>query len=116
MNSTAALWNLATNTKKVFPKPGIKGLLWNVDGTIVRRINHNSAILASDISSDNLIVTGDENGVVKIWDSKSKTGEVSFQAHKLAINSICFAPDGKSFITASNDKTVLSMESKWTFD
>ncbi len=126
------LWNLVNLTKKTFPINGVAGhsnvitqvclskdgkfalssskdktaILWNLDGTIRRRINHNVAILACDISINNQIVTASEDGVVKIWGSSQQVKEISFQAHTLSINAVCFAPDGNSFLTASNDNTI----------
>lgn len=81
-------------------------ILWNLDGTILKRIKHNAAIFACDISIRNLIITGSEDGVIKIWGSSQQARELSFQAHALSINAVCFAPDGNSFLTASNDNTI----------
>lgn len=126
------LWNWMNLSKKVFPLRGILGhsnvvtqvclsedgkfalsaskdktaILWNLDGTILKRIKHNAAIFACDISIRNLIITGSEDGVIKIWGSSQQARELSFQAHALSINAVCFAPDGNSFLTASNDNTI----------
>ena len=133
------LWDWVKDAKKVFMGKGVIGhtdeitqvalfknegfvvsssrdrtaILWNTDGTIRRRVKHNTPVLAIDVSTKSgTIVSGSEDGIVKIWDVKSQSNEFSFVAHRLAINAICFAPDGNSFLTASNDKTICQWDLK----
>ncbi|KAK3700235.1 hypothetical protein QZH41_014405, partial [Actinostola sp. cb2023] len=52
------------------------------------------------------VVTGGDDHLVKLWDSK--TGKVLFtlEDHKGAIKCVCFSNDGKCFASASYDHTV----------
>lgn len=51
-------------------------------------------------------VTGSFDGVVRVWDSNTSESLAKFEAHKKAINSICFSPEGERIATACEDGTV----------
>jgi WD40 repeat protein len=58
-------------------------------------------------SPDNqLVVTGDEDGLVRVWDRESGTKMTDLRGHLQAtINSARFSPDGKLIVTAAEDGT-----------
>jgi WD40 repeat protein len=61
------------------------------------------------------LITGDEDGVVKVWDLSKKpigTIENPVTAHKNGLMGIVVSPDGKRFATTSRDGQVRL----WTWD
>ncbi|MDP8269493.1 MAG: caspase family protein [Candidatus Tenebribacter davisii] len=52
--------------------------------------------------------TGDDDGLITIWDSEKENEVISFKRHKHWITSLVFSPDGKSILSGSyHDKTVI---------
>jgi WD40 repeat protein len=52
---------------------------------------------------DTLLVTGDDNGIVRFWNLDTGRIVRVFSAHTAAIRSVAFSPDGKLLLTASAD-------------
>ncbi|CAH3037389.1 unnamed protein product [Pocillopora meandrina] len=70
-------------------------------------IGHKDEVNTCAFSSDwSKIVTGGDDMLVKLWDTK--TGKVLFtlDSHEGAIKCVCFSSDGKLFASASYDHTV----------
>ncbi len=53
-----------------------------------------------------LLVSGDSEGDVQIWNAATGGLLATLKGHKLAVMDIAFAPDGRAFITGSRDGTV----------
>jgi len=53
-----------------------------------------------------VVVTGGEDGTVRLWDAASGEALAVLHEHASCINSIDFSPDGDTFATASCDKTI----------
>jgi WD40 repeat protein len=47
------------------------------------------------------LITGDEDGEIKIWDLKKREAVKTFTAHKTGLLGIVISPDGSRFVTAS---------------
>jgi WD40 repeat protein len=52
---------------------------------------------------DGKLVSGDRNGVVKVWDVKTRK-EQSFQAHRDRISGLAGLPSGDGLLSASEDR------------
>ena len=75
--------------------------------------SHSSTIQGSGsistiaVSSDSrLIASGDMDGVVRIWDSRSHKPIREAGKHNGYVNSVCFSPDSRWLVSASGDRTV----------
>jgi WD40 repeat protein/tRNA A-37 threonylcarbamoyl transferase component Bud32 len=51
------------------------------------------------------LATGDEDGVVKLWDLEAGKPSASFQAHRLGVSSLAFSADGRTLASAGGDST-----------
>lgn len=51
------------------------------------------------------IVTGHDDGTVRVWPTDGKSGPVELPRHELQVNSVEFGPDGRRVVTASSDQT-----------
>jgi WD40 repeat protein len=66
-----------------------------------------SSITAIAFSPDGqLLVTGEEIGVLRVWQATTGMQLAVCQAHRHWISSICFSPDGQQIATSSYDQTV----------
>ncbi|WP_017653749.1 serine/threonine-protein kinase [Fortiea contorta] len=65
---------------------GINSLAFNPDGDI--------------------LASGDEDKIVRLWDLNSKKVLASLAGHSQAVKSVAFSPDGQILATASDDKTI----------
>jgi WD40 repeat protein len=52
------------------------------------------------------IISGDLQGIIKLWDVESGKEIRSFEGHTDRVNSVCFSPDGRFLISGSSDKTI----------
>lgn len=63
----------------------------------------NSAAFSPDGS---LIATGEENGLVRLWDAAAYRETAALAGHFAQVNSLAFSPDGQYLASGSNDMTV----------
>ena len=56
--------------------------------------------------NDKELVTGGQDGTVRIWEVATGNMLAVLKEHTSCVNSIDFAPDGDTFVTASCDKTI----------
>jgi WD40 repeat protein len=59
-----------------------------------------------------LLLTGGENGEIKVWDWKEREVLRSFKGHDKAVNAFGMSGDGKRFVTAGADRTVRLWETE----
>ncbi|MPC09747.1 DDB1- and CUL4-associated factor 13 [Portunus trituberculatus] len=98
-------YKLALNSVKlerVFAKPFV-GSLTHTEGV---------SALCRHPSRLSCVFTGTVEGELRLWDISHKKCEWTVQAHGGQIWSIVAAPDGNSFFTVGNDKTI----KKWSLD
>jgi WD40 repeat protein len=81
--------------------------LWNAEtGETVRTFELESEVIAADLSPDGrLVLTGTRSGAAHLWDAR--TGEELNRMEHHRENAWCarFCPDGRYFVTASEDRT-----------
>jgi WD40 repeat protein len=74
----------------------------------VIRDGHTAAARCSAFSPDGrLLVSGDEDGWVMVWDFARRERLAAFKAHTAWVNSIAFSPDGKWLVTGGDDRNVI---------
>lgn len=98
-------YKMALNSVKlerVFAKPFI-GSLTHTEG-VSAMCRHPSRL--------SCVFTGTVEGELRLWDVPQKKCEWTVQAHNGQVWSIVAAPDGDSFFTVGNDKTI----KKWSLD
>jgi len=68
--------------------------------------NNGSSILSIDISKDNMVAIGDENGLIKVFKLFGDGGFTRLVGHRSPIEGVKFSSDGRFIATASRDKSV----------
>jgi WD40 repeat protein len=56
---------------------------------------HKSAVNAMALHLDYMLITGDDDGVVKLWDLRTKTAACEWHDNEEYISDICVSPDNK---------------------
>lgn len=57
-------------------------------------------------SSGHLVVSGSDDGTVRLWDVESATEKAALRGHTAAVTGVAITPDGLRIASASRDKTV----------
>ena len=56
--------------------------------------------------NDQTFITGDNSGMIKVWDLKKEYPLFSMKEHNSAIHSLAFSYDGQYLASGSDDQTV----------
>ncbi|CRG93083.1 rRNA processing WD-repeat protein, putative [Plasmodium gallinaceum] len=72
--------------------------------------NSNAYHESDNFTSKFVIVTGNEDGTIKLYDYLSYINFVTFTAHTNTVTDICFLPQGNAFISCSLDGTVRAFD------
>ncbi|EUD66562.1 hypothetical protein C922_02883 [Plasmodium inui San Antonio 1] len=65
---------------------------------------------SENFSSKFVIVTGSEDGSVRLYDYVSYMNFVTFSVHRDAVTDVCFLPQGNAFVSCSLDGTVRAFD------
>jgi sterol desaturase/sphingolipid hydroxylase (fatty acid hydroxylase superfamily) len=68
---------------------------------------HTAAVLAVAVSADGRrIVSGSEDGTVKVWDAVTAREQLNLKGHARAVRGVAITADGQTIVTGSRDRTV----------
>lgn len=86
-------------------------ILWDLDSSVMitKWKDHGGDVMSISVcpNDDNLFVSGACDTAARIFDRREEGGCVmKFEGHESDINSVAWMPDGKSFISGSDDSTV----------
>lgn len=80
--------------------------IWNVrTETCLRTLDCGYALCSAFLPGDKIVVVGNKNGEIEVFDIASSTLLDTIQAHDGPVWSLQAHPDGKSMVTGSADKT-----------
>ncbi|KAH8834138.1 WD40-repeat-containing domain protein [Flagelloscypha sp. PMI_526] len=80
---------------------------WKTRFQYLPQISTESAVQGVGFSSDGTrVVSGSDDGTVRIWDADSGEQLLQLDGHEDCVNSVAFSPDGKRAVSGSNDETV----------
>ena len=128
-NGTIALWDVSKNWQREVLNPGVNFSCATISpdelyiaagtaGSEIVVINlstredlymnlHSQTVRAVAFSPDGkFIVSGSDDGAIKIWEAEYGTLNRNFRGHQGAVKSIAFSPNGKLMASASADSTV----------
>jgi WD40 repeat protein len=82
--------------------------VWSLSGVLLQTLEkHVAPITALAISHDGrLAISGDLNGNIVLWDTKSWKAIHEFEAHPFSILSLGFGADDRTFFTGSSDSSM----------
>jgi WD40 repeat protein len=82
-------------------------LRWCLGSRVGTLKAHDGGLLCAAVSPDDrFLVTGDRQGVVKVWDLASRRQVGTLPGHTDEVQRAIFAPDGRTLATCSTDRTV----------
>ncbi|CAG9785607.1 unnamed protein product [Diatraea saccharalis] len=93
----------AVKLERVFAKPFIGNLDGHKDGV---------SSLAKHPSRLAVLASGAFDGEIRIWDLTSRKCTRNFVAHEGWVRSLCFTPDGETFTSVGDDKTIKSWKTE----
>ncbi|MDJ0735472.1 MAG: hypothetical protein QNJ47_15670 [Nostocaceae cyanobacterium] len=68
---------------------------------------HNGSIWSVDVTPDgNKVISGSQDGTIKIWDIKSGYLRCTIPAHNDSVNTVAISHDGLYIFSGSHDKTI----------
>ncbi|XP_014251335.1 periodic tryptophan protein 2 homolog [Cimex lectularius] len=84
---------------------------WQSETYVLKQQGHSSLMSTFAYSGDGqYLVTGGEDGKVKLWNCQTGFCFVTFNEHSSAVTAVRFAPNRKFFISASLDGTVRAFD------
>ncbi|GAB0093452.1 DDB1- and CUL4-associated factor 13 [Sergentomyia squamirostris] len=93
----------ATKLERVFAQPFLGCLDGHRDGI---------SCFAKHPESLSSLISGGYDGEIRVWDLPSRTSLRNFYAHEGFVHGISYMPQGDSFISVGNDKTIKFWKSK----
>ncbi|NET60276.1 MAG: hypothetical protein F6K47_30275 [Symploca sp. SIO2E6] len=70
-------------------------------------ISNDPAVYSVALSPDGTqVVSGSENGTVRLWNLRGNSSSKILQGHEGAVMSVAFSPDGQQIVSASGDQTL----------
>ena len=74
-------------------------------GTVIARISdaHSSGVNALHILNENCVISGDDDGEMKVWDVRTGAAVTSMRSHEDFISSFAVGPDGDTILSGSGD-------------
>lgn len=74
-------------------------------GAVAARISdaHASGVNALHIFNENCVISGDDDGEIKVWDVRTGASVMSASSHEDFISSFVVGPDGNSILSGSGD-------------
>ena len=67
---------------------------------------HNDPVYAIEFISEHVVASGDDDGVIKIWDLHTGYLLQTLSGHSSDITSVSFSANGKTLVSASRDRTI----------
>src|SRR5262245_24081612 len=88
--------------------------LWDVSsGQILTAVAQDSWVDAMALHPDPMfLVTGHDDGVVRLWDLSAHQGQHTLRHHQKPISAAAFNSDGSKLAVASEDKTITFWDTK----
>jgi WD40 repeat protein/serine/threonine protein kinase len=83
-------------------------LIWDRQTGQSRRLEGHQAVVRAVVFApdQDLLASGDGNGVINLWDLKTDKVVHSVSAHASPVRALAFSPDGRTLASASGDQTV----------
>jgi hypothetical protein len=98
---------LAVRAYRTSPTAEATGSLYTAAASpLLRRLDNEAAISAAFSPDGSILATGDEDGVIRLWDLPDGRPPRILTGHKGGVNHLVFSPDGRTLASASDDKTV----------
>ena len=69
--------------------------------------NSEAVISLAEIKKKNMIASGSDSGVIKIWNIKNMLCTRTLQAHKGTIRSLAYVEDGDRLVSGGSDNKII---------
>ena len=81
--------------------------LWDLGLGVSSRLAAHNQVTAIALSPDGqFLVSGGDDGILKIWDLASRELLATLSEHTSKICAIAFVPDSNTFVSSSADQTI----------
>jgi WD40 repeat protein len=111
-NSTLALWNAQSGTRRITLLRGQATEAWNYSGTDQEPRGESDRIVGDVANAiaftpdSRLVAAGLSNGTIRLWTTERGEAVRTLSGHRYAVRAIAISADGQVLASASSDQTI----------
>jgi ribosomal RNA-processing protein 9 len=106
-DSRVIVWDVETGAKLASMRPAVYEPRFRADPALAPgHVGHVRAVAVADAQGGNIVASGGEDGLVRIWDARTGKQVDALRGHRGPVNALAFRSGSMQLFSASQDRTV----------
>jgi ribosomal RNA-processing protein 9 len=106
-DSRVIVWDVETGAKVASMRPAVYEPRFRADPALAPgHVGHVRAVSLADAQGGNIVASGGEDGLVRIWDARTGKQVDALRGHRGPVNALAFRSGSMQLFSASQDRTV----------